>query len=73
MSERYYRNDKTGKRAKLTIFSAAFAKSKGTSRYYVALFNRDELEAKTENQWYEKKLIHAINDCKAHINNQTGE
>lgn len=65
MSELNFRNDKNGKRAKVTIFSKEFAARNGHGRYFVALFNKDQLS--TNEGWYTDVKRHAVNDARAFV------
>lgn len=65
MSDITFRNEKTGKRAKVTTFTKEYAKRNGHGRYYVALFQKDQLS--TNDGWYCDNKKHAYTDAKEFV------
>lgn len=59
------RNAKTGRGYKITKFSQAYADRNGHGRYYLALFEKDEVKA--HDGWYCDVLRHARGDGEAFI------
>lgn len=56
---------KTGRGYKITRFSAEFAEKNNHGRYYLALFNKDEL--KSHDGWYADNFRHVKEDGEAFI------
>jgi hypothetical protein len=62
---------KTGKGYKITSFSEEYARKNNHGRYYLALFNKDELQS--HEGWYCDNLRHAKEDGEGFIKAEPSE